>query len=227
MIFRFSRSTEKPYRDLDALDDYPDSKTRDILSARPTTSYRDLTEDRPSASRPTTSYRDLPDDRSISSPSSLYQLPPEDFATIERKLSEEILEEEEEDDDDDETSNPKETFYNQNIPYPVVNDKRDLEVINRQLKNQLRGLEASKNNPLYDQKSNQVHHERLKKQNEYINLKLRIEKVKRSKAKTQREKEENKKHFHLLLQVCLFESDCFLIMFFFQRNFVNFNVLCD
>ncbi|CAF4891160.1 unnamed protein product, partial [Rotaria socialis] len=73
---------------------------------------------------------------------------------------------------------------------PVINDKRDLELINRQLKNQLRELEASKNNPLYDPQSNLMNYERLKKQNEYINLRIRIEKLKRTKAKTQREKEQ-------------------------------------
>ncbi len=125
------------------------------------------------------------------------QLPLEEFSIVEPKPSDENLEEQEE------ISNSKETFYNQNIPYPVINDKRDLEVINRQLKNQLRQLEASKNNPLFGQQSNLMHYERLKKQNEYINLRIRIEKLKRSKAKTQREKEQNKKQFHLLVQVCL------------------------
>jgi hypothetical protein len=98
---------------------------------------------------------------------------------------------------------PKENFFNQNIPYPVINDKRDLEVVNRQLKNQLRGLEASKNNPLYDQQSNLINYERLKKQNEFINLRIRIEKFKRIKAKTQKEKEQNRKQFHIMLQVKL------------------------
>ena len=125
----------------------------------------------------------------------------EEFSSIERKPSDEHL------DEPEEVFNPKETFYNQKIPYPVVNDKRDLDVINRQLKNQLRQLEASRNNPLYDEQSNQMNHERLKKQNEYINLRLRIEKLKRSRAKTQREKEQNKTQFHLLLQVCLLTGE--------------------
>lgn len=111
-------------------------------------------------------------------------------------MSDEIL------DEPEEILNSRETFFNQNIPYPVINDKRDLEVVNRQLKNQLRHMEASKMNPAYDQQSNLMNYERLKKQNEYINLRIRIEKLKRYKAKTQREREQNKKQFHLLLQVC-------------------------
>jgi hypothetical protein len=147
----------------------------------------------------------------------LEQLPLEDFSIVEPKLSDENLEEQEE------ISNSKETFYNQNIPYPVINDKRDLEVINRQLKNQLRQLEASKNNPLFGQQSNLMHYERLKKQNEYINLRIRIEKLKRSKAKTQREKEQNKKQFHLLVQVCLIKRKKILFFYiFYSKEFRKF-----
>jgi len=177
-----TQSTEKPYQDLDALDDYTNSKTRDVLSSRPTTSYRDLTDDRSLSSSP---------------PPSSNQIPFADLSPTEPKITDENIEEQEENLD------PKESFFNQNIPYPVINDKRDLELINRQLKNQLRQLEASKNNPLYDQQSNIINYERLKKQNEFINLRIRIEKLKRFKAKTQREREQNKKQFHILLQVCL------------------------
>ncbi|CAF0797999.1 unnamed protein product [Rotaria sp. Silwood1] len=177
------RSNEKPYHDLDALDDIDNSKTRDILSSRQTTSYRDLIDDR---------------SLSLSPPPSSNQIPLSNLSLNESKIfdDENIQEQEQE----EENTNPKETFYNQIIPYPIVNDKRDLEVINRQLKNQLRELEASKNNPLYDSQSNLINYERLKKQNEYINLRIRIEKLKRTKTKTQREKEQNKKQFHMLLQ---------------------------
>lgn len=167
---------------MDALDDRADSKPRDILSSRPTTSYRDLMDDRSLSPSPP--------------PTSPDQLPLDDLVLGEPKLLDEHLEEPEE------ITDSKETFYNQNIPYPVINDKRDLDVINRQLKNQLRELEASRNNPQYDEQSNMLRYERLKKQNEYINLRIRIEKLKRFRAKTQREKEQNKKQFHLLLQVC-------------------------
>jgi len=213
LFFLFRQSNEKPYQDLDALDDYGNSKARNVLSSRPTTSYRDLTDDRSLSSSPP------------ASPSS-NQLPLSDLTLTEPKISDENLEEQEE--EEEENSHPKETFFNQNIPYPVINDKRDLEIINRQLKNQLRQLEASKNNPMYDQESNLINYERLKKQNEYINLRIRIEKLKRFKGKTQREKEQNKKQFHLLLQVCLInkkKKNYFL--FLLKRNFVNFNVLCD
>ncbi|CAF0882844.1 unnamed protein product [Rotaria sordida] len=177
------RSTEKPYQDLDALDDIDNSKTRDLLSSRPTTSYRDLTDD-----------RSLSSSSSSSPPPSSNQIPLSNLSLNEPKIFDENIEEQE-----DNTSS-KETFYNQIIPYPIVNDKRDLEIINRQLKNQLRELEASKNNPLYDPQSNLINYERLKKQNEYINLRIKIEKLKRTKTKTQREKEQNKKQFHMLLQ---------------------------
>ena len=165
------------------MDNYGDSKPRDALSSRPTTSYRDLLEDHSLSSSPSPLSGDQPpvDDLSF-----------EDFKQLDENL-----------DEQEETPTLKETFYNQNIPYPIINDKRDLEVVNRQLKNQLRVMEASRNNPLYDQQSNVVHYERLKKQNEYINLRIRIEKLKRSKTKTQREREQNKKQFHALLQVCL------------------------
>ena len=96
---------------------------------------------------------------------------------------------------------PDELFTNADIPYPIVNDKRDLEVVNRQVKNQLRQFEASRNNPSYDQQADSGVLERLKKQNEYINVRMRIERLKRMKTKTQREKEQNKKQFHHLLQV--------------------------
>jgi hypothetical protein len=199
LFFLFRRSTEKPYQDLDALDDYINSKTRDVLSSRPTTSYRDLTDDRSLSPSP---------------PPTSNQIPFSDFILPERKISDENLEEEEEE-EGEENSHSKETFFNQNIPYPVINDKRDLEIINRQLKNQLRALEASKNNPLFDQQSNLINYERLKKQNEYINLRIRIEKLKRFKTKTQREKEQNKKQFHILLQVCLIKQIDFFFLNFY------------
>ena len=71
---------------------------------------------------------------SSSLPPSPNQIPLSDPTFTEPKLSDENLEEQEE------NLHSKETFYNQNIPYPVINDKRDLEVINRQLKNQLRSI---------------------------------------------------------------------------------------
>ena len=178
----FRRSTDKPYHDWDALDDYGDSKARDTLSSRPTTSYRDLIEERSFSSSPP--------------PTSIDQIPLDDFLSEDPKQLDEIA------DEFEENPTPKETFYNQKIPYPIINDKRDLDVINRQLKNQLRELEASRNNPLFGQPaSNGMPYERLKKQNEYINLRIRMEKLKRSRSKTQREKEQNKKQFHSLLQV--------------------------
>ncbi|CAF2359544.1 unnamed protein product [Rotaria sp. Silwood2] len=177
------RSNEKPYHDLDALDDIDNAKTHDILSSRPTTSYRDLIDDRSLSSSP---------------PPSSNQIPLSNLSINEPKVFDENIQAQEE--VEEENTSPKETFYNQIIPYPIVNDKRDLEVINRQLKNQLRQLEASKNNPLYDPQSNLMNYERLKKQNEYINLRIRIEKLKRTKTKTQREKEQTKKQFHMLLQ---------------------------
>jgi hypothetical protein len=54
-----------------------------------------------------------------------------------------------------------------------------------------------------------MNYERLKKQNEYINLRIRIEKLKRTKTKTQREKEQSKKQFHILLQVCSMKIEDF------------------
>ncbi|CAF1393777.1 unnamed protein product [Adineta steineri] len=188
------QSNEKAYHDLDALDDNNDTKTRDLLSSRPTTSYRDLTEDLSFSSSPSPS---PPPSSSLllSSSSFSNQIPLSNLSLDESKILDENLEEQE-----NNIINPKETFYNQHIPYPVINDKRELEVVNRQLKNQLRQLEASKSNPLYDQQANLMNYERLKKQNEYINLRIRIEKLKRMKTKTQREKEQNKKQFHILLQ---------------------------
>ena len=181
----------KPYHDLDALDDTHNLKAGDVLSSRPTTSYRDLTDDRSLSPSPP------PSPNQISSPSFLHT--PAKIPTENRENEEGG----EEQDEEVEDIKPTETFYNQTIPYPVVNDKRDLEIVNRQLKNQLRQFEASKSNPLFDQQSNLTQYERLKKQNEYINIRMRIEKLKKFKGKTQREKEQNKKQFHALLQVCL------------------------
>jgi hypothetical protein len=209
-MFCFRRSNEKPYHDLDAFDYNEAPKPREVLSSRPTTSYRDLTDDLSLSPSPSSS--PLP---------SSNQIPLSDLSLHESKISDENFDEQEQ------NPTPKETFFNQNIPYPVVNDKRDLDVINRQLKNQLRELEASKNNPLYDQQSNLINYERLKKQNEFINLRIRIEKLKRNKTKTQKEKEQNKKQFHLLLQVKKRKNYLFEIIFVYYRNFVNFNVLCD
>ena len=193
----FRRSTGKLYRDIDAPEDYSTLKTNDVLSSRPTTSYRDLTDDRSYSSSP------------IPSPSDQPAIP--DLLLDEPKDSTEDLEEREE----EEIFNSKETFYNQTIPYPVINDKRDLELINRQLKNQLRQLEASKNNPAFDQQANLMQYERLKKQNEYINLRIRMERSKRHRGKTQREREQSKKQFPILLQVCFLKSStCFLIDFY-------------
>ncbi|CAM4745019.1 unnamed protein product [Rotaria magnacalcarata] len=176
-----TRSNKKPYHDLDALDEIGDSKTRDILSSRTTTSYRDLIDEYSASPSP---------------PASPDRIPLVSLYPSQSKVFNENIQEQQE----EPIVDSKEKFYNQAIPYPVINDKRDLELINRQLKNQLRELEASKNNPLYDPQSNLMHYERLKKQNEYINLRIRIEKLKRTKAKTQREKEQSKKQFHTLLQ---------------------------
>lgn len=95
----------------------------------------------------------------------------------------------------------KETFYNQIIPYPIVNDKQDSEILSRQIKNQLRMLEANRNSASFSQSSNLLNYERLKKQNDFINLRMRIERLKKAKAKTQREREQNKKQFLHLVQV--------------------------
>jgi len=189
------RSSVRSYRDLDALDDYGSPKTRNILSSRPTTSYRDLTEDHSVSRSP--------------SPSAIDELPSSERM---KTIADENL-------DEFEDLSSTETFYNQTIPYPVVNDKRDLEIINRQLKNQLRQLEASRSNPVYDQKSSLIQYEHLKKQNEFINLRIRIEKLKKHKGKTQKEKEQNKKQFHLLLQVNIFfdlEKEFFYLHVIFQ-----------
>ncbi|UJR26020.1 hypothetical protein I4U23_007366 [Adineta vaga] len=188
------RSNEKPYHDLDALDETSHSKTRDVLSSRQTTSYRDLTEDfslspLPSPS-PSPSSSPLPSSISASN-----QIPLSNLTLHESKISDEKVDDEEE---DNITTN--DSFYNQNIPYPVIKDKREVEVINRQLKNQLRQSEAGRNNSIYDEQASVIKNERLKKQIEYINLRIRIEKLKRMKTKTQREKEQNKKQFHLLVQ---------------------------
>lgn len=160
------------------------------------------------SSRPTTSYRDLIDEESLSSspPESPSQIPLTSLSPSESKILDTNNQEKQQPEEQEPISDTKDKFYNQAIPYPVVNDKRDLDLINRQLKNQLRELEAGKNNPLYNQ-SNVVYYERLKKQNEYINLRLRIEKLKRTRTKTQREKEQNKKQFHTLLQVCFLFKD--------------------
>lgn len=181
------------------MDDYGDSKERDTLSSRPTTSYRDLIEERSLSLSP--------------SPSSNDNIPLDDIFSEDPKQLDENP-----DDAEEENSTSKETFYNQNIPYPVVNDKRELDVINRQLKNQLRELEASRNNPLFGQQSTGMPYERLKKQNEYINLRIRMEKLKRVQAKTQREREQNKKQFHLLLQVSSSSHSirCLSSVYFFE-----------
>ena len=83
----------------------------------------------------------------------------------------------------------------------------------------MRQLEASRSNPVYDQKSSLIQYEHLKKQNEFINLRIRIEKLKKHKGKTQKEKEQNKKQFHLLLQVNIFfdlEKEFFYLHVIFQ-----------
>lgn len=196
-IFYCRRPGEKPYHDLDALDEIDSSKTRDVLSSRQATSYRDLIDDYSLSPSPPPS-----------SPANQIQI--KSLSLDEPKPFDENS------DDQEEKTTSKETFYNQSIPYPVVNDKRDLDVISRQMKNQLRQLEASKNNPLYDSQANLMNYERLKKQNEYINLRIRIEKLKRTKAKTQREREQNKKQFHLHLHVCLkekFQIDLLIFLF--------------
>ena len=187
---------------MDALDDIDDPKARNIVSSRQTTSYRDLTDDR--SLSPPRSLTATPTSTPVPTLSS--QIPLSNLSLTETKIfdkNNEDKEEEEEEEEGEDDANSTGAFYNQNIPYPVVNDKRDLGVINRQLKNQLRKLEASKNNPLYDSQSNLINYERLKKQIEFINKRIEIEKLKRNKAKTQREKEQNRKRFHLLLQVCL------------------------
>ncbi|CAF0768672.1 unnamed protein product [Adineta ricciae] len=189
-----TQSNEKPYHDLDALDETGDSKARDLLLSRQTTSYRDLTEDLSFSPSPSPSPSSSPPPSSILASTSnqigLSNLSLHEPKTFEDKFDEEV----------EDVINPKISFYNENIPYPVIKDKRDVEIINRELKNQLRQLEASKNNPLYDQQTGPVKYERLKKQIEYINLRIRIEKLKRMKTKTQREKEQNKKQFHVLVQ---------------------------
>ncbi|CAF4272573.1 unnamed protein product, partial [Rotaria sordida] len=67
------------------------------------------------SSRPTTSYRDLTDDHSLSSSSS--PPPLSNLSLNEPKIFDENIEEEQEN-----NTSSKETFYNQIIPYPIVNN---------------------------------------------------------------------------------------------------------
>ena len=184
------------------------------VPTRATTSYRDLTEDFSMSPTPSPQSQSMDDN-----PNTLSNL--DQMSLTEPKIDGA-------DEDDIQPMTSKETYYNQKIPYPIVNDKRDLELINRQIKNQLRQFEASRNNPLYDEQANQLMYERLKKQNEFINIRMRIERLKKIKAKTQRDREQNKKLFHALVQVVfLLNSNRIIVHYGFSlRNFVSYKNLC-
>jgi hypothetical protein len=195
-----SRPVEKPYEDLDAFNidlEHTDDEVDDtgVISNR--SNVRSL------PARMMTSYRDLTDDLSSSPVSS----PPSNMTASDSIVLTNldspslVLPTNPDEQREDKQTVIGDMFSHANIPYPIVNDKRDLDVINRQLKNQLRQFEASRNNPMYDQQANLIIYERLKKQNDYINARMRIERLKQVKAKTQRERESNKKQYHYLLQV--------------------------
>ncbi|CAF0930156.1 unnamed protein product [Didymodactylos carnosus] len=108
-----------------------------------------------------------------------------------------------------EHTTPSTPFANIKFPYPVINDNRDLDTINRILKDKLRQSEQkcnhllfeqtnATNNNDYDNMQQQI--KRLHKQIEYINGRIKIEKLKRTKCKTQREKEQAKKKMQSLIK---------------------------
>ncbi|CAF1454946.1 unnamed protein product, partial [Didymodactylos carnosus] len=188
----------KPYRDLDEPGDDINFDNFDQFGVSGIQTFalrsRGLKAvSKPSQQRSTTSYLDLTDNLSsnIRSPthssSSLSHLSLKDRAIIDSSIPHErdpttLIKQTAS--TNHESFNEQRTFANSfaniKFPYPVINDNRDLDTINRILKCRTKI--------------------RLQKQIEYVNGRIKIEKLKRTKCKTQREKEQAKKKMQFLIK---------------------------
>ncbi|CAF0790940.1 unnamed protein product [Didymodactylos carnosus] len=217
----------KPYRDLDEpgddinFDDFDQFgvggiqtsalRSRGLKAAakpsqqRSTTSYLDLTDNSPSNIRsPTHSSSNLSRlslrDRAIIDSSVPHERDPTTLIKQTASTNHESF---------NEQRTSTNSFANIKFPYPVINDNRDLDRINRILKDRLRQLEQKCNHLLFEQTNSANSNEqeniqqqikRLQKQIEYVNGRIKIEKLKRTKCKTQREKEQAKKKMQFLIK---------------------------